>query len=133
MTLIKRAFLYLLLSVITHVAFSQGVLEFISEKDTEMVIYKPIDGAYNNFYPTDTIKLAKDEKWIYHVDVTDWAIVKCKFPDKMKLDIFIERNDTVYVINRKQDIVFKMILFTKVMSFLKGLMQRPMIIHIYIF
>lgn len=107
MTLIKRAFLYLLLSVITHVAFSQGVLEFISEKDTEMVIYKPIDGAYNNFYPTDTIKLAKDEKWIYHVDVTDWAIVKCKFPDKMKLDIFIERNDTVYVINRKQDIVFK--------------------------
>lgn len=107
MSLIKRTFSCLLLLVVTHVAFSQGIIEFISEKDTEVVIYKPIDGAYNNYYPTDTIKLAKDEKWIYHVDVTDWAIVKCKFPDKVKLDIFIERNDTVCVINREQGIVLK--------------------------
>lgn len=104
---IKRYFLCLLLSVVTHVAFSQGIIEFVSEKDSEVVIYKPIDGAYNNFYPIDTIKLMKGVKLIYHVNVVDWAIVKCQFPDKMKLDIFIERNDTVCVINRKQDIVFK--------------------------
>lgn len=107
MTLIKRTSLCLLLLVVTHVAFSQGVIEFISEKDSEVVIYKPIDGAYNSSYPTDTIKLVKDIKQIYHVNVVDWTIVKCKFPDKMKLDIFIERNDTVCVINRKQNIVFK--------------------------
>lgn len=107
MILIKRIFLCLLLSVITHVAFSQGIIEFISEKDTEVTIFKPIDEAYNNFYPTDTIKLTKDEKQIYHVDVADWAIIKCQIPKKMKLDIFIERDDTICVINRKQDIVFK--------------------------
>ncbi|WP_294480045.1 TlpA disulfide reductase family protein [uncultured Bacteroides sp.] len=107
MTLIKRIFSCLLLSVITHVAFSQGIIEFISEKDVEVIIYKPIDGGYNNFYPTDTIKLAKDEKQIYHIDVADWAIIKCQFPQKMPLDVFIERNDTICVINRKQDVVFK--------------------------
>lgn len=104
---IKRCFLCLLLLVVTHVAFSQGIIEFISEKNTEVVIYKPIDGAYNDSYPADTLKLVKDKKQIYHIDVADWAIIKCQFLGKMKLDIFIERSDSVRVINRKQDIVFK--------------------------
>lgn len=104
---IKRCFLCLVLSVITHVAFSQGIIEFISEKDTEVVIYKPIDGAYNYDYPTDTIKLVKDEKHIFRIDVADWAIIKCQFPKKIRLDIFIEKDDTVCVINKNRDIIFK--------------------------
>lgn len=104
---LKRCFLCLLLSVITHTAYSQGIIEFISEKDTEVVIYKPIDEAYNDNYPTDTIKLVKDEKQIYPIDVADWAIIKCQFPNKINLDIFIEKDDTVCVINKNRDIIFK--------------------------
>lgn len=109
MILAKRFFVCLLLLVVACAAYSQGkgTIEFIAEENTEVTIYRPIDGAYNASYPTDTIQLKKDKKQIYQVDTDEWAIVKCQLPKKLGLDLFIEKGDTLCIIITEQDVVFK--------------------------
>lgn len=92
-------FLCMILLVSSHTVFSQNALiEFVSEEDTQIILYKPIDGGYNSNYPTDTIELKKGASCLYPIKVKDYMEVRCEFPNKMTLNLFIENNDTVRVI-----------------------------------
>lgn len=105
---IKLSLGLILLAIMPQVLFSQNAsIEFFSEENTSVVIYRPIDGGYNSFYPTDTIKLDKNKKKTYNVRVEDWAIVRCKFPKRMNMDIFIEKDDTIRVISTEQNTFFE--------------------------
>jgi len=102
-----KVFLVIVLLLCLHRIYSQNTsIHFLSEESSHVIMYKPIDNAYNNFYPTDTIILNANLQSTCSVDTDDWAIVKCFIPGKAAFNIFIEKGDSVNVINTNSDIIF---------------------------
>lgn len=100
-------FLGVILLSVQAVYSQNSFIEFLSEVETPVIVYRPIDNGHNEYYPTDTIQLKTNNIYRYTLSVKDWCVVRCQFPRKAKLDIFIQTNETVRINNAKQDIVFE--------------------------
>jgi len=102
--------LFLFFSVVAGIYTArsqQSEIIFTSDEDCKFVIYKPIDGFYNSFYPTDTVVLRPESEFIYRFAVDDWGVVKCTSQTKLPMGIFIEKDSIVRVHNTKDSIRFE--------------------------
>ncbi len=100
-------FLFVILLSVQAVYAQNSFIEFFSEVETSVVIYKPIDSGYNEYYPTDTIPLKSNNTYRYALNVNDWCVVRCQFPRKLKHDVFIQADETVRLNISPKEILFE--------------------------
>jgi len=106
----RLVFLVLSFFIITgiHNVYSQhSSIIFTSDEDCKFVVYKPVDGFYNQYYPTDTVGLHPGSEVIFPLAIDDWSIVKCAQQKKIAIDIFIEKDSIVRIHNMENGIRFE--------------------------
>jgi hypothetical protein len=91
--------LFFIITGIYQAYSQQSSIIFTSDDDFKFIIYKPIDGFYNEFYPTDTVILHSGSEFVYRLLVDEWCVVKCVSQSKIHPDIFIEKDSAVRIHN----------------------------------
>ena len=102
----KRKTVFLLL-LIWHwsVQAQKAIVVFQSDEPVVIRLHAPVDGFFNQRYPTDTICLMPKEKYICKLDVDDLAFVSCRLP-KGKIELLLFPNDSLMVTYEKGNAVF---------------------------
>ena len=62
-------FLGVILLSVQAVYSQNSFIEFLSEVETPVIVYRPIDNGHNEYYPTDTIQLKTNNIYRYTQDV----------------------------------------------------------------
>jgi thiol-disulfide isomerase/thioredoxin len=101
----KFLIIYIIIFLGTLKAYSQSTaINFLSDKDTKVLIYKPIDGFFNDIYPTDTVELYANRKHTFWIDINNWAIVRCVFQPSNRIDVFTEKDCDVNISYKNDNI-----------------------------
>jgi thiol-disulfide isomerase/thioredoxin len=77
----------------------------LSDENVDVRIYRPVDDFYNGFYCNDTISLKANMKYTYNINVENWGIVRCIFPNR-RLDIYVDADSSVSVTYRNKEFIF---------------------------
>lgn len=89
------------LAIFSISLFAQNAnIVFRANKDCEILIYKPIDGGYQDKIPADRLLLNSKEAVNYKSDVSSYSFIYCQFPQYQSycnLLVFPEDSIQVYV------------------------------------
>lgn len=69
----------LVISMVSTFA-QQATITFVTDKDCEIFIYKPIDGGYNDKIPTKRLIVASNQATTYMTKVSPYLFILCKVP-----------------------------------------------------
>lgn len=104
----KRLYSITILLVLTISTLAQqATVTFISDKDCEILVYKPIDGGYNDKVPTKRLIASPLSPTVYKTEATSYMFLLCEFPQyQNSCSLLIFPNDSVEVNLSKEGIVF---------------------------
>lgn len=104
----KKLFFCIFFATWINATFAQNTtILFLSKENTSVIVFKPLDDNYNEYYPTDTIQLIANKSYTYHFSINNWAVVKCIFPKKMPVDLYVEKGDKINVTSSSENILFE--------------------------
>lgn len=100
---------FLSLYVIIANSFAQNAtVTFTTDKDCEVIIYKPIDGEYNNKIPHFRTTTTSTHPTVYNTEIPSYTFVYCQFPQYQKsCNVILFPNDSVQIDITKDDIRFQ--------------------------
>lgn len=120
---------FLSLYVIIANSFAQNAtVTFTTDKDCEVIIYKPIDGEYNNKIPHYSATITSTKPAVYITEIPSYTFVYCQFPQYQKsCNVILFPNDSVQIDITKDDIRFQGSNSNGLQYFYDNFQKRPQI------
>lgn len=86
----------------------KAVISFKADKKCQIIVYEPIDGAYNSRVATHELALAPNTSKYHKVDIETFGIMYLQFPQYQKrCQVFLFPNDSIQISISSQGIKFK--------------------------
>ena len=104
----KNNLLLLCMALSFSVHAQDTALTFLSDKDCEVLLYKPIDGQYNNRFPYTRLVCTKDKPVTCKLEISSCAFLFCQFPQYSgSCDIIAFPKDSIQVSVNENGIEFQ--------------------------
>lgn len=92
----------------TSIYAQKATVVFTTEKDSEVMIYEPIDGGYNNSISEKRLIASATHPATYEVQVSSHIFVHCKFPQLQKsCELILFPGDSLHVCLNSELIKFQ--------------------------
>lgn len=98
-------FLYIFLSINTYA--QKATVVFYGEYDCDVTINEPIDGGYNNHFPTKTMKISANNPNTYSVDTDTYAFIHCQISQGQNCKLIVFPNDSIKIHIKNKQITFE--------------------------
>ncbi len=85
---------FILLSLAIKTEAQTATILFNTDEDVTIEMYKPIDGAYNQWIP-EKLNLKSGLTVNYTLKVDDFCFVQCKLPNNKRMDFLLLENDSL--------------------------------------
>lgn len=96
------------LAIFSISLFAQNAnIVFRANKDCEILIYKPIDGGYQDKIPADRLLLNSKETVNYESNVSSYSFIYCQFPQYQSYcNLLVFPGDSIQVYVSEEGITF---------------------------
>lgn len=104
---IQYCILFLIISL-TQAFAQEANVTFITDKDCEVFVYKPIDGGYNNKIPTERFIVSHEKNAHFKTNVSSYTYILCQFPQyERQCNLLLFPNDSIQICLNKQGLSFQ--------------------------
>lgn len=105
-----RLFYYILIFLVstTSALAQKSTITFTSDKDCEVLIYKPIDGGYNEKVLTKKLLITAKQYVTYETEVSSYMFIYCQFPQYQRdCDVLLFPKDSIEICLNAEDLIFQ--------------------------